>query len=164
MTSASHHLSNFPRVILRFITRNIARAWNFALLTTGVHASSLWDNIAKTIFGCRATRHDVPTQIPAATESVSPELLMIGNTSETWRIGNVVRKLPRTVSDEDITNANLAAARNEANVYLILGEHHLVAKCQAICPVKSYIDLEYYSYGTLRDYVYSKRSNITTRV
>lgn len=88
---------------------------------------------------------------------------MIGNTSETWRIGNIVRKLHRTVSDEDITNANIVAARNEANVYLILAEHPLIAKCHAICPAKSYIDLEYYPHGTLRNYISSQRANISVR-
>ncbi|KAF5016755.1 hypothetical protein F66182_11453, partial [Fusarium sp. NRRL 66182] len=110
----------------------------------------------------RATRHDRPPQIPVTSDNASPELLMIGNTSETWRIGNIVRKLPRTVSDKHITNANIAAAKNEANVYLILGEHPLIAKCHAICPARSYIDLEYYSYGTLRDYISLHRSNITS--
>ncbi|PKS12500.1 hypothetical protein jhhlp_000707 [Lomentospora prolificans] len=86
---------------------------------------------------------------------------MIGNTSESWRIGDVVRKVYRVDNDKDITNANMEAVKNEANVYLILGEHRLVAKWLSIGPEKSYVDLEFYSQGTLRDYISSNRSNIS---
>ncbi|KAK7417879.1 hypothetical protein QQZ08_011460 [Neonectria magnoliae] len=86
---------------------------------------------------------------------------MVGNTSETWRIGDVVRKVYLADSDADITQANIEAAKNEANVYLILKGHRLIAECLAIGPTKDYIDLKFYPRGTLRDYVHSNRYRIS---
>ena len=52
----------------------------------------------------------------------------------------------------------MTAAENEANVYLILGKHPLIAECLAIGPSNECIDLRYYPKGSLRDYVSSHRS------
>lgn len=86
---------------------------------------------------------------------------MVGNTSETWLIGDIVRKTYVTSSDVAITKANLDAARKEACVYSILGQHPLIAKCLSISSTKSYIDLKYCRVGSLRDYALSHRQNIT---
>ncbi|RSL93037.1 hypothetical protein CDV31_014890 [Fusarium ambrosium] len=98
---------------------------------------------------------------PPPLDSPSKKRLMIGNTSETWLIGDIVRKTYVRSSDAAITKANIDAARKEACVYMILGQHPLIAKCLSVSSTKSSVDLRYYQEGSLRDYVLSHRGNIT---
>ena len=96
-----------------------------------------------------------PLYLPELNESsVPPKVLSIGNTSETWLVNDVIRKTYHVdPEDPDITKANIEAAENEANIYMILGKHPLIAECQAIGPAKEFIELRFYSRGSLRDYV-----------
>lgn len=55
----------------------------------------------------------------------------------------------------------MEACRNEADVYLILGSHHLIAKCLSIGPQKEYIELQYYPNGNLKEYVDRNRASTT---
>jgi hypothetical protein len=52
------------------------------------------------------------------------------------------------------------ACNTEAEVYLILGTHPLVAQCLFIAPSKDYIEMEYYANDNLEKYMKNKR-NIT---
>lgn len=87
---------------------------------------------------------------------------MVGMSAKTSRIGNIVRKECHILPDEPgITAQNLTACRIEAEVYLILGSHQLIAKCSNIGPEKEHLDLEYYSNGNLKKYLTSNRASIT---
>ncbi|KAK5233221.1 hypothetical protein LTR47_005718 [Exophiala xenobiotica] len=89
------------------------------------------------------------------------ERLMVGMSSETYRIGNRVRKQYHVLTDDaGITAQNLDACITEANVYLILGHHPLIVQCLAIGPQKEYIELEFYARGSLKAYVKSNRARI----
>lgn len=73
------------------------------------------------------------------------DLLIVGMSSKTYRIGTRVRKQVHSITDDDgMTAQNLDACITEANVYLILGSHPLIAQCLFIGPQKSYIELEFY--------------------
>ncbi|KAK6369297.1 hypothetical protein LTS17_009637 [Exophiala oligosperma] len=91
----------------------------------------------------------------ALSSQLDRDLLMVGMCAKTWRVGTRVRKEPRLDEDDDgITAQNLDAFITEANVYLILGSSHpLIAQCTFIDPQKTYIELEFYPRGNLRDYV-----------
>lgn len=87
---------------------------------------------------------------------------MVGMSAKTYCIGNTVRKECHVLLDDiDITKQNMEACRNEADVYLILGSHRLIAKCLSIGPQKEYIELEYYPTGNLKEYVDKNRASIT---
>ncbi|KAF1964036.1 hypothetical protein BU23DRAFT_562294 [Bimuria novae-zelandiae CBS 107.79] len=90
------------------------------------------------------------------------ELLMVGMSAKTYRIGKTVRKECHVlVDDMGITKQNKEACKNEADVYLILGSHPLIAKCLSIGPEKEYIELEYYPNGNLKEYVQTNCTRIT---
>ena len=91
------------------------------------------------------------------------ELLTRGMSAETYLTGNnIIIKVPRIDDDDDgITQANRKAARNEASIYTLLGDHPNIAKCIYISPSKQHIELEYYHNGTLKDYVNEHRKRIT---
>ena len=93
---------------------------------------------------------------------VRPTLIAVGISAKTYLQGNSIIKVPR-VDDEDdqITEANRKAARNEADIYMLLDEHPYIAVCNYISPSKDYLKLEYYPHGTLRDYVNTHRTKIT---
>lgn len=98
------------------------------------------------------------------TLSVQPqqELLMVGMSAKTYRIGNVVRKECHVLpGDSGITKQNLDSCKTEAEVYLILGSHRSIAKYLSTGPNKSYLELEYYPNGNLKEYLASNRANIT---
>jgi len=90
-----------------------------------------------------------------------PELLMVGIAAKTYRIGNTVRKVHRIDDEEAITAQNIEATRNEASVYILLGDHPRIAKCLSVGPARSYVELEYYPNGTLKKYVEEHRASIT---
>ncbi|KAF2769159.1 hypothetical protein EJ03DRAFT_374689 [Teratosphaeria nubilosa] len=84
---------------------------------------------------------------------VKAELLMIGSRSSTYRLGQVVVKVPRIDTEAEITQGNAKATAIEANVYKILGTHDRIANCLYISPTKDMIMLDFYQYGNLKDYV-----------
>lgn len=89
------------------------------------------------------------------------ELLMVGMSSKTYRIESRVRKQVHVITDDDgITAQNLDACITEANVYLILTSHPLIAQCLFIAPRKTYIELEFYAHGNLKAYVKENRARI----
>ncbi|KAL1846022.1 hypothetical protein VTK73DRAFT_378 [Phialemonium thermophilum] len=71
------------------------------------------------------------------------ELLMVGGTSETYRMGDIVRKRPRADEDPHLAQACAKAIRTEAGVYRILGDYDSIVN------------------GNLRSYVESRRSTLT---
>ncbi|KAK3064119.1 hypothetical protein LTR53_018617 [Teratosphaeriaceae sp. CCFEE 6253] len=76
-------------------------------------------------------------QVQASSHvATDAELLMVGPSATTFRIGNAVIKIPRFDDEAEITQANAKAMRIEANVYRILEAHDRIA----------------YN-GTLKDYV-----------
>ncbi|KAL1985996.1 hypothetical protein VTN96DRAFT_7131 [Rasamsonia emersonii] len=110
---------------------------------------------------------DVEESAEVSQEVVSPssvperELLMVGMSAKTYRIRNTVRKECHVLPDDvGITEQNMEACRNEADVYLILGKHPLIATCLSIGPHREYIDLEYYENGNLKQYINSNRASI----
>ncbi len=107
---------------------------------------------------CPTTRTPAKHSHPGNEE---PELLMVGISAKTFRIGNKVSKVLRLDEEEAITAQNIKATCNEASIYILLGDHPRVAKCLYVGPEKSYIELEYYTNGTLKRYVDQHRANIT---
>ena len=93
---------------------------------------------------------------------VRPTLIAVGMSAKTYLKGNTIIKVPR-VDDEDdqIIEANRKAARNEADVYILLDKHPYIAVCNYISPSKDYLELEYYPHGSLSDHVKSHRNKIT---
>ncbi|KAI4165247.1 MAG: hypothetical protein LQ342_001115 [Letrouitia transgressa] len=89
------------------------------------------------------------------------ELLMAGISSDTYRLSDQVIKRPRMDNDEAIAEQNREATYNEASIYILLGNHPSIAKCLRIGPKRSYVVLEYYPNGTLKDYVNRCRPSIT---
>ncbi|KAF1961763.1 kinase-like protein [Byssothecium circinans] len=90
------------------------------------------------------------------------ELLMVGMSAKTYRIGNTVRKECHVLVDDiGITEQNMEACKNEADIYLILGSHPLIAKCLSMGAEKEFIELEYYPNGNLKEYVQRNRTSIT---
>lgn len=78
---------------------------------------------------------------------------MAGISSDTYRLKDQVIKQPRMDDDEAITEQNREATYNEASIYTLLRDHPSIAKCLDIGPKRSYLVLEYYPNGTLKDYV-----------
>jgi len=90
------------------------------------------------------------------------ELLMVGISAKTYRIGDTVKKECHVLLNNiAITEQNLEACKTEAEVYLILGDHPLIAQCLSIGPIKEHIKLEYYPYGNLKHYVRQNHTSIT---
>lgn len=87
------------------------------------------------------------------TKNVDMELLMIGSCSSTYRLGQVILKVPRIDEEAEITQGNAKATAIEADVYRMLGTHERIANCLYISPTKDMIMLEYYVHGNLKDYV-----------
>lgn len=88
-----------------------------------------------------------------APDAFQANLLMVGACSSTYRLGEVVIKVPRIDEDAEITKANAKAMTVEANVYCILGSHPLIANCTYISPTRDMILLEFYSNGNLKQHV-----------
>lgn len=86
-----------------------------------------------------------------AAENVN--LLMVGSSSSTYRLGHMVVKIPRIDDDAEITKGNMKAMKVEANVYKILGHNDLIANCFYVSPLGDLIILEFYENGNLKDYV-----------
>lgn len=94
-----------------------------------------------------------PTQlaVPKAVD-MNMKLLMVGSCSSTYRIGQVVIKVPRIDEEAEITQGNAKATTIEANVYRILGAHDRIANCLYVSPTNDLIMLEFYSHGNLKDF------------
>lgn len=90
------------------------------------------------------------------------ELLMVGMSAKTYRIGDTVRKECHVLPDDiGITKQNLDACKIEAQVYRILGDYPLIARCLSIGAGNEYIELEYYPHSTLTGYIQRNRMCIT---
>ena len=85
------------------------------------------------------------------------ELLMVGIFAETYRIGNIVKKVYRRFPDDDIaTEESVKATRNEASIYILLGDHPRIAKVLHTDPTKTRNALgAVYSRRYIRRAVYS---------
>ncbi|OAG43834.1 hypothetical protein AYO21_02061 [Fonsecaea monophora] len=80
------------------------------------------------------------------------KLLMIGMSSETYRIGNKVANICHVLLDDPaITQQNLEAYQTESLVYQILGEHPRIGR----------VELEFYPNGNLKDYLEKNYSSTT---
>ena len=91
-----------------------------------------------------------------------PELLMVGMSAETYRVGNrVIKVINVHEENEGVTADNAKATRNEANIYLILRRHPRIAECISVGPAREYIELQYYPNGTLRDHVAKYKCKIS---
>jgi len=89
------------------------------------------------------------------------ELLMVGVFAETYRIGNIVKKVYRKFSDDDnATEESIKAIHNEASIYMLLGNHPRIAKYPFIDPSKTYIELKYYPNGNLKGFLEKHRPHI----
>ena len=86
---------------------------------------------------------------------------MVGISARTYRVGDIVVKLPRIDDEDSITNENFQAMRNEASIYTLLGDHPSLAKCLTVGPAKDYIVLEYYPNGTIKNHIDRHRARIT---
>jgi serine/threonine protein kinase len=92
------------------------------------------------------------------------ELLMVGIFAETYRVGNIVKKVYRRFPDDDIaTEESIKATHNEANIYILLGDHPRIAKFLHTDPAKTYIELEYYPNGNLKNFIEKYRPYIEVR-
>ncbi|OAL32765.1 hypothetical protein AYO20_07721 [Fonsecaea nubica] len=90
------------------------------------------------------------------------KLLMIGTSSEAYRIGNKVAKICHVLPDDPaITQQNLEACQTEALVYQILGEHPRIVRCLSWCPSQGRVELEFYPNGNLKDYLEKNYSSTT---
>ena len=88
------------------------------------------------------------------------ELLMVGMSSKTYRIGNKVAKVCHVLSDDAaVTQQNLEACKTEALVYQILGEHPRIAQCLLYDPSGGRVELKFYPNGNLPDYIKSNDSS-----
>jgi len=89
------------------------------------------------------------------------ELLMVGIFAETYRIGNRVKKVYRKYpDDDDATEESIKATHNEASIYILLGNHPRIATHLFIDASKSYIELEYYPWGNLKEFLKKHRPDI----
>lgn len=92
------------------------------------------------------------------------ELLMVGIFAETYRIGNIVKKVYRRFPNDDIaTKESIKATHNEASIYILLGDHPRIAKFLHTNPTKTYIELKYYSNGNLKSFIEKHRPCIEVR-
>lgn len=81
-------------------------------------------------------------------------LLMMGLFAETYHNDSRVRKVYRKYASDDVATAeSIRATRNEASIYILLGDHPRIAKCLFVEPAKTYIELDYYPKGNLRSFI-----------
>lgn len=92
------------------------------------------------------------------------ELLMVGSFAETYRIGDIIKKVYRRFPEDDIdTEDSIKATRNEASIYILLGDHPRIAKFLHTNPAKTHIELKYYSNGNLKSFVEKHKPHIESR-
>lgn len=98
---------------------------------------------------------------PYRTSDKDIELLMIGMSATTYRLRDMIVKTTHVLEDEpEITQENLRAMRNEASVYLVLGNHCRIAECLYIGLLKDLIFLKYYPHGNPRNHI-AKHPDVT---
>jgi serine/threonine protein kinase len=90
-----------------------------------------------------------------ATLGHGAKLLMVGSSSSTYRLAELIIKITRIDDDAAITQANAKAMAIEANVYSILGNHDRIANFIYISPLRDMILLQFYVNGNLKQYVES---------
>ncbi|KAL8787610.1 MAG: hypothetical protein Q9195_007698 [Heterodermia aff. obscurata] len=84
--------------------------------------------------------HRIETLLWKAAEK--PELLMVGTSAMTYRVGNRVIKIINVNEEyEGITEDNARVTQNEANIFLILRSHPRIAECISVGPAREYIEL-----------------------
>lgn len=89
---------------------------------------------------------------------------MVGIFAETYRIGNIVKKVYRRFPDDDAaTEESIRATRNEASIYILLGPHPRIAKFLHTDPAKSYLELRYYPNGNLKSFIEKYRPHLEFR-
>jgi hypothetical protein len=88
-----------------------------------------------------------------ATLGHGAKLLMVGSSSSTYRLAELIIKITRIDDDAAITQANAKAMAIEANVYSILGNHDRIANFIYISPLRDMILLQFYVNGNLKQYV-----------
>jgi hypothetical protein len=89
---------------------------------------------------------------------------MVGIFAETYRIGNIVKKVYRRFPNDDIaTEESIKATHNEANIYILLGDRPRIAKFLYTDPAKTYIELKYYSNSNLKNFIEKYRPYIEVR-
>lgn len=89
---------------------------------------------------------------------------MMGIFAETYRIGNLVKKVYRRFPDDDAaTEESMKATHNEASIYILLGHHPRIAKFLYTDPAKTYIELKYYFNGNLQSFIEKYRPSIEFR-
>ena len=81
------------------------------------------------------------------------ELLMIGPSAKTYRVHDLVLKMPDIDDEALIAQGNIKSMSNEASVYLILGQHPRIAECLYISHSKDLIVLKHYPHGNLRGHL-----------
>ena len=75
---------------------------------------------------------------------------MMGIFAETYLAGTVVKKVFRRYQTDAVATAeSIRATRNEANIYMLLGNHPRIVQCLFIDPKRTYIELKYYPWGNL---------------
>ena len=86
---------------------------------------------------------------------------MPGLFAETYRIGNIVKKVYRKYSDDDAATADsIKVTHNEVSIYILLGDHPRIAKCLFTDSAKTYMDLKYYPHDDLKRFIKKYKSNI----
>lgn len=84
------------------------------------------------------------------------KLLKIGIFAEVYLLnGTIIRKLPRSESDED-----LQPILHEATIYTILGKHPRIAECLSFGETK-FVDVKYYPHGDLAAYTLNAKGTLT---
>ena len=97
-------------------------------------------------------------------EGGRPELLMVGMSSQVYRIRDFVIKVLRFEDDEIYTNQNRKAVRNEASIYIALGRHPRIAEYLHVGLLKDYTILKYYQNGTIKKYMASGLSMCESKI
>ena len=77
----------------------------------------------------------------------------MGKSAMTYRIQDFVVKAVYNDDDPNLTRDNCRAMHNEANIYLILGQHPRIAECLYIGPTRDLIVLKHYPHGNLRRHI-----------
>ncbi|KAL9123530.1 MAG: hypothetical protein Q9217_007041 [Psora testacea] len=89
---------------------------------------------------------------------------MVGIFAETYRIGKKVKKVYRNFPDDNVaTKESIKATRNEASIYILLGDHPCIAKHLYSDPAKTYMELKYYPNGDLKRFIEMYRPYVGAR-
>lgn len=94
-------------------------------------------------------------QFPTGEGPSDQNLIVIGIFAKVHLLdGKIVRKVPRSNSQEDI-----APIQREATIYAVLGEHPRIVQCLSFGQT-DYVDVKYYPNGDLESYLHENESTI----